>query len=390
MLSTTKEVCICIRFSPNANVVDHEFSIFFKKHKVIVGSPTDSDIMVTNLPPLEISKNSELASFRGVVIVFIDEPDRAVENDYQDAFKSAVILKFRYKVKPTDQDILRACDAEAVKHLVRNGRFTGSVHLFSKYTRVELVRELSKLSLLLVPFSIMIGYLIAKYFVNKYGGDFSFLCWFVYYEPDCRTNIARELQLFALLYAVLNLQFYYSYVLSVLEQIKNEVYHRNRIKRSIDSSLKFIMPILVFVSALIILKALFVFMYSTRIAEDNLFINIGRIFDTRLPFLKDNLLIYYFFGIDLCLWVIAKNFLSVKMSRLSKFMSQRQCNLVDDARHSFLQSLVVDIVVIGLSLTLIPFVFDTLQSQIAAQLIFIQCAYLMLNLLTAVHTITYK
>lgn len=393
---SSKNYRVGLILSAELGITDYVLSVDNQKHNVRFYSSKLNpekycDLVITDKEPNELSTISiQQKDCHGPTLVINKISNPLLEQQYESIFKKGS-LKYKSIKKLTNESITKIINAELLKYLVKENRLPSTTTLlFNKYTRGDLLNEILDLSWLLVPFILIVLYLVARYIGSKLDYSISFLCWFVEYDPNCKKDILGELKLLALIYSFFNFKFYYDYILSIFDNINNDVFQVNTSRRFFHKGLQFVTPLILFVSVLIIIKALFVFKYGFRIAAENSFINIGSILDRRLPFLKDYHLICYFLSLDLCLWLMTKNFFKTISAIPNSFSSNRQKNLIKNAQESFRNSLAGDIIILFVTVTLYHLLIIDPQSQLAVQLILLQSFYLYINIQTIIYNFKFK
>lgn len=400
MAVSTKYYRVGLILSAELDITDYVLPVGNQKYNVCFYSSTLNqekycDLVITDKEPNELSTISiQQKNCHETTLVINHIPNPLLERAYESIFTEVVSLKYKTIKKLTNESITKLINAELVKCLVKDNRIEPIVLLYNKYTRGDLLNRILTLKWLLVPFIIIVLYLIGRCISSKLGSSFSFLCWLdkYKYKLDCKNDndILGELKLLALIYSFFNLTFYYHYSLSIFGNINNDVFLFNTSRRLFHKVLQYITPLILFVFALIIFKAFFVFMYSFRIAEDYSLIKIGTILDSRLSYLKDYYLIYYFFALDLCLWLMTKNFFKTISAIQNSFSSNRQINLIKDAKKSFGISIVWDIIIWFVTVVFFRLLIIDQQSTLAVQLVFLQSAYLYINITTIFYDFKFK
>ena len=363
----------------SVNVGENVCKVLF--HDGVATNLKVCDIVLTDKAPNDLT--AALNQYKdchetAVILNTISNP--LLESGYESTFTKANAIKYRSNIDITAEAILKIINSEIIKVQLKNDRFDSFSLLINKNTRGDLFRKILSLSWLLLPFLLIVLYLLVKYILKNQGYNISFLCWFVKYEPDCNSDFFEELKLLALLYSIFNFKFYYDYILSIFDNINNDVFQFENTNRKLHKGLQFFTPVALFLSALIIFKALFVFKYSFDIASEYGFINIASILDSKLPFLKDDYLIFYFLIIDGLLWLMTRNFSRTAAKITTPFSSNRQQKIVKEAQKSFKVSFLWDLGVVILSYTLLNFIFTDSQSKLALQLVILQFAYLGINI----------
>lgn len=378
----------------NCNAANYEYTYANIKYSICFDNQSKyRDLVITDKEPSELINISlQCSDCHGSTIVINKISSALLENQYETIFKKGR-LKYKTLNKVTEDGLIELINSELIKNAVKENNLHAIHQLFNKHTRKELIFKLLKMSLLLIPFAIIIVYI---FIIRRYT-NFNFLCWFVDYGPNCKQNILEELKLLALIYSIFNLTFFYDYILKIFDNINNDIFQFSAVNKTVHNSLQFITPIILFLSSLIIVKALFVFKYSFRIAKENSFINIGDILNNLMPYLKDESLIYYFTALDCCLWLITWNFFrSVSQitqtfsSNRQSFSSNRQSSLIKSAKKSFGSSILFDVTVIIAFTLLFDIISKDPQSKLAFQLIFLQAYYLFMNIITSIHDFKFE
>jgi hypothetical protein len=389
---------------------DYNYSIGGQTYEIsfyrnLFNSRKFCDLIITDRGPDEINHiPPQQKNCHGTALVINKLSNPCIEQQYEKIFTKASEIKHNPLDEISEDTLKKIINIEFIKYLQKNNKLDSIYLIFNKDTRGEIFNRIFDLSWLVIPFILIIGYLGVKLIGNTVGYSFSFLCWFVEYEPDCNTNILEELKLLALIYSVFNLKSYYDYILSMFDNINNEIYQVSTKRRLFHKCLQFLTPLVFFSSAVIIFKALFVFKYGFRIAAENGFINIDSILDRRLSFLKDDYLIYYFILLDICLWLITKNFFKTLKEnkenfqrRINKanegnivFSSKRQNNLIKEAQNDFGISIVWEIVILIFTSFLFRYLIQDPQSILAVQLILLQFVYLYINISTIFYDFKYS
>ena len=396
MKDSSRKYRVGLFLSKKLEIADYELSVSNQKCEVYFHNNTGnenkySDLIITDKNPNDLEGISyKQKDCHGTVLVINTISNPTLESKYESIFKKAIFLKYKSLKNISNESITRSINAEFIKSQVNNDKL-GLLHLlFNKHTRGDLLNRVLDLGWLLVPFFLIILYLIGKYICNHCGYYFSFLCWFADYKPDCKDDIYGELKLLVILYSLFNLMFYYDYVLSIFDNINNDVFQFNFISKHIHKRLQFYVTIILFASTLIILKAIFAFKYNFIIDKEYGIKNFSLILDSCIPYLKDHCLIYYFFLLDGCLWLITRNFSKTISNNSIPFSSHRQNEIIKEAQKSFRYSTFFDFTIWGLTIIVInPLIADP-QGTLAIQLILLQAVYLYLNFLTILHDFKYK
>lgn len=386
MAVSSKNYRVGLILSTELGITDYVLSVGNQKCNVCFYSTVNPekycDLVITDKKPNELSTIPiQQKDCHGTTLVINQISNPLLERQYESIFTKVVSLKYKSINKQTNKTITKLINAELVKRQVKDNRFGSIIFLFNKHTRSDFFKKIFYSSWLLVPFILILIYYSKKYLEGESGDSFSILCWFVEYQPDCKKDTLGELKLFALLYSILNFKYYYDYILSIFDNINNDVFQSNIGRRYIHTGLQYFTPLILFTTALVIFKELFVFKCGFRIAAENSFINIGSILDRRLLFLKDDFLVCYFLILDVCLWLMAYNFFKTISAVSFAYSSNRQKNLISGAQKNFRISMYLDIFVLSSTLPAL-FLIKDLQSMLAIQIIFLQFFYLWINITT--------
>lgn len=381
-------------FSTVVTVADYDLKVGDRTFSVRFNNVTEpvkySDLIITDKQPDTLtSLPVHHKDCHGTTLILNQISNPLLEQQYETIFTKCHI-KYKILKGISEPKIIKSVNSELIKSQVKEGRLEAFSLLFNKYTFKDLISSIFSLSWLLLPFLAIIIYLLVKYIGQQLGYSFSFLCWFVEYQPDCKNDILEELKLLALLYSIFNFKFYFDYILSIFDNINNDVFQFSYYKKVLHKVFQFFIPLIFFISSLIIVKALFVFKYSFRIASENSFIDIGSILDQKLPFLKDDYLIYYFLVLDILLWLITKNFLKCASTIQAPFTSNRQLITITEAKQSFKISITWDILIIITTALLFNSLITDVQSKLAIQLILLQSVYLYINISTIFDDFKYR
>jgi len=393
MATQCNEYKVGLILSDNIDIQNYSLTVGKKKNQVNIlknkHCNANYHLIVTNQVPDKkgiFSSNQKNCQETILIINQVSSP--YIEKIYSDFFIKTQDIKYKTLKEISTKTITKSINSEIIKYLLKNRRINPLGLLFNKNASSDLLLSLAKMKWLLIPLVIILIYFIIKAVANHYGNQFSFLCWFVEYEP--KDNIYEELKLFTIIYSLFNLKFFYDYILSIFSNINNDVFQFNRIRRLIHNVLQFFIPLILFFSALIIFKEIFVFKYSFRIAAENDFIKIASVLDPRLPFLKDNHIIFYFFALDLCLLFMAKNFTSSVESIEIPISSYRQTTIVTEAERNFQLSIFWDVMIIIFSFLLISLDISDSSILLVFQLIFLQVIYLYLNIISVFNDYKYR
>lgn len=392
-MTSIKKIRVDLILNHDLDITDYELLLGNKKIEICFNSAENDkycDIVITDKEPLLLKKIPvQQKDCHGTTIIINKISNPLEEKQYEEVFSKINFLKHRKTDLISDKTIRDIINSEVIKSQVINNKLDIFFFFYNKYTRNELFNRFWEIGFLLIPFSLIIIYLLLMFIMNVFGYSFSFLHWFVDFRPNLRNNILEELTMLTLFYSFFNIKFYYDYTLSIFDNINNDVFQFNGKKRKLHKILHSITPVLLFVSTLILLKELFVFKFGYKIAEENSFINIGLIIDEKLPFIKAEFLIMYFLLIDVFLCLLTLNFKKTISQINIPFSSNRQIKIIDDAFKSFRISIIVDIAVIVLTYTILSMLLDN-QSKLAIQLIIIQLIYLVINLITIINDLKYR
>ena len=348
------------------------------------------DLIITNKEPNYLQGIPlQQKNCHGTILVVNEFSKPFLEQPYKSFFEKADFIKHK-TCELTEESLKEMVSVELVKREARKGKIDTISLIFRKHTRREVWGRLGKLSWLLIPFIFIVIYFFARAISIKLGHPIYFLCWFVEYEPDCRENVFRELTLLALIYSICNLKVYYDYILSVFDNINNDVFQFNVLSKYIHKGLLFFSPLIFLASALIIFKALFVFKFGFRIAYENGFIDIGSILNRHLHFLENSYLIWYFLSLDVALWLVTKNFFRTASDISRPLSSMHQNDFIREAQKSFGLSAMWDVIILIVTTFFISYLIPDPQSKLAVQLILLQAVYLWLNISTIVSDIKYR
>jgi hypothetical protein len=349
------------------------------------------DLIITDKKPTELSKLPiTLTNYNGTIIIISKTLGPSKDNAYHRIFHNADHFKYIYNFELSNNFINRLIEIEFIKQNVRKNKFKNSIIIFNKYARRELLKQLFEISWLLIPFILIILYLIVKIVASKFGYNISVLCWVTYYDPDCIKEMPEELKFLAIFYSIFNFYFYYNYIISIYENMNNDVFQFNRLNRRYHKLLQFIIPSLFFASTLIIFKTLFTFTSNFIIAQENGFINIAQILDKHLLILSDDKLIYYFLCLDICMLFLVNNFSSAMGKSHMSFLSNRQSDIIKAAKKSFVISIGWDLGILFLTVIIINYLIPDIQSRLAMQLVFLQFAYLYINIQTIINEYKFR
>lgn len=395
MINSDTNYRVGLVLSNNLEIADYELSVGDQKcHILFYNESTNGDkycdLVISDKSPEDLTSLPEQQkNCHGTTLIVNNISNPIIEQQYESVFTKASLLKYK-SLKINKDAIIKTINSELIKHQTKENRFDTIRLLFNKNTRYDLLRHVLDLSWLLVPFFLILLYIAVKVIANQFGYSFSFLCWFVEYSPDCKTNVLQELKLLALIYSIFNFKFYYDYILSIYDNINNDVFQFNSRLKLFHKILQFFTPLMLFSSALVIFKAIFIFKFGFRIASENSFINMSLVFDRYLPFIKDDFLIYYFLFLDICLWLITTNFMAAIKIVPHPFSSNRQLNLIKEAQKSFRTSIVWDIAILLVTALLFTYFIPNTESKLAFQLIFLQAVYLYINISTIFYDFKYK
>jgi len=393
MVTQSNEYNVGLVLSENIDIQDYNLIIGKKKNQINIlrnekPCKTNYHLIVTDRVPDKKKFSLKQKNCPETILIINQVSSPNLEKKYSDLFNNSSAIKYKTLKEISIKTITKSINSENIKYRLKNRRINPFVLLFNKYACSDLLCCLAKISWLLIPLVIIIAYFIIKAIANYYGFQFSFLCWFVEYEPNCKDNIYEELKLFAIIYSLFNFKFFYDYILSISSNI--DIFQFNRIRKLIHKVLQFFIPLILFFSALIIFKEIFVFKYSFRIAAEHDFIKIASVLDPRLPFLKDNYLIFYFFALDLCLLFMAKNFSSSVDSIDMPISSNRQITIVTEAERNFQLSIFWDIIIFIFYFLIISYNIIDSSISLIFQLIFLQVIYLYLNIISVFNEYKYR
>lgn len=339
------------------------------------------DLIITDKEPSELSSMpKEQKGCHGSILAINKMSNPLLEQQYESIFTKSDFIKYKSIQNLSNKPIIKLINKELIKQLAMKNKISNVSFWTNKDIFPDLLRKFTfDLGWLLVPYVIIIFYLLSRII----GYSSSSLCESAFgYNPDCKKSIFEELKFLAFVYSIFSFKFYYDYILSIFDNINNDVFQSNNKKLYIHKLLQFFIPLVLFASALIICKALFVFLFGFEIAEEYGFISIGLIFDKYMPIFKDSFLIGYFLVLDFLLYLIAKNFSRVDINNLTSYSSNRQKNYIKEAQNSFFVSASWDAcIIIGTAFFLNSLLSDE-QSKLAVQLIVLQSAYLYINLKT--------
>lgn len=396
MATSSNYYIVGVILSQNINFEDYELTVGNQNCEIIFYNTTNNvkeccDLVITDKKPNNLSSiPSNEKECRGTILVINKLSNPLIEHQYEEIFNRSKFIKYKALNVISQESILNSIYVELIKYMVINGKLSLKTLIFNKHTRVELFTKIIGLSWLLIPFFLIIIFIVAKYVLSQFGHSLSFLCWFVDYNPDCKKDILSELKLLTLIYAFFNLTFYYNYILSIFDNINNDVFQSINIRRYRHKLLQLFIPVILLISAFLIFKELFIFKYSIRIAEAHNIIDIRLILDLALPFLKDYYLIFYFLLLDSCLWLMTRNFVKTKTEMNFQFLSNRQETLIKEAQKSFRWSTGWDLLIIFSIYILFSTIITDPQSRLVLTLIILQFVYLYINILTISNDFKYR
>jgi hypothetical protein len=378
--------------SNNLKIDDYDLLVDNKKYSVCFhdGNSNHYDLVVTDKKPNDLSAiTAQQKDCHGTVLIINKILNTTPESQYESIFtETQSDLKYRSIKNLTPDSIKAIINAELMKQLAKNDKVSSLSLLFNKYTFRNLLAELLGLSFILLPYLCIILYLGWR-FISKLTGlnpSLYLLCYLGDYNPNCKNDLFGEIKLLALLYSVCNLIFYYNYILSIFDNIDYNIFQLSPAKKRLHKWFECISPIILFISALIIFKSLFIFKYDLQIAEDIGLNGIGIVFDKYIPLLKDDFIIYYFLCLDLSLWFMTRNYLSTSLNNISS----NNKSIIKDAQKSFLNSVFFNIFIFVFTAILFNFLKTDSQGKLAVQLIFLQSVYLYINIATIIYDFKHK
>ncbi len=337
------------------------------------------DLVITDKSPADLKQVLQVSRCRVDGIVLRKNPTFLFQKDYEELFANV-----KYPHEPFSISRLQGIiKTELVKSLAIHNKVPNGYLILSKYTRLGFFkRSWSDLGLLLVPFTLILVYYTVRNICGNLGYPIAFLTWFVDYQPDSAKDIYSDLRLVTLLYSLCNLMFYYAFILKVFENVDPAVLQTNAWRRLLHKCCELSSPLILFISGLVILKELFLFKKGQAIAQEFGFINIGHIFDERLPFLRDQYLIFYFVILDVLLWVMMLNVISAMKVANPAFpeTTSRRRQLLTSAKRSAGVSWLLGIVVLLITWAILDPLLQDPQSRVVVQLILLQAFYLYVNL----------
>lgn len=336
------------------------------------------DLIITDQDPEKLSTiPSEEKNCHGISIIINKFSNPSNESKYSEIFDKAQNIKYRSIYNTDEASIKTIINSEFIKNQVKEGRLPLRIFLLSKFTRKDLWNNIWEgLGFLLLPFFTIVMYYLARLIFDEYGYKPPLICWFID-EPDCKTNSLDEIKFFVLFYASFNLIFYCNYILNVFDNMNNDVFEYSPVNKRIHKPFQLFCFIFFFLSALTLLKSIFVFKNSFSILNQ-MDIDIASFFNIYLPLLKDDLLIYYFLSLDFFLLLLTNNFYSANQKINYSFTSIRQLVFLKDAKESFIRSVFFTLVLIGIFIVFSP-IFDD-KSKLVYQITLLQLIYLYINI----------
>jgi hypothetical protein len=336
------------------------------------------DLVITNNAIDEIKKYPiQVLENHGTTIYLSDKTNPVVQEELEGIFKNSIV-KTPNKDFNTPVHIKALINSELVKHNSKSFRLPAVSFLFNRHTYKEIWRKVFfELWLLLVPFVIIVGYLLYRIFNNN--PQFTLMCYFRPFDADCLFDLNEELLVLTIFYSIFNLLYYFNYILKTINNDNPSIYSSvtEKIKKSI---MLYLIPILFFLSALIILKTLFVFTHQFKIASQYNIADIGKIIDTYLPILNNTNLLWIFTILDILILIFVKHHLSIlKKSNYKRFIPKSQQSFIISAKKSFLISVIWDLIIIGLSFTFFKLIGSE-SAVLILQLAILQFGYLMINI----------
>lgn len=335
------------------------------------GETTYSDLVITDKKTENLKQiPKQLKDTHGTAIIISKRLSPIDEDKYEEVFNKANSVKF--KNKNILNNIKATINTELVKQKVIDGKLKNFSFILNKYTRRGLLKEYSQLIWLFIPIILIVLYFIIHY----YNEEFSLSKLFPNSKKSLDTN--KEVAFFIIFYSIFNLKFFYDYILSFFNNINNQVYEIQW-RKLVHNILYFLVPIILFISTLIIFKELYVLIFSDeiRILERT---NIESVFQNTIPLLNVKYLIITFILLDACLWLIAKNFMEQINNNKISFTSNKQRVIIERGQNSFGISLIWDLAIaLGIPMILSITSVESFDLTIL-QLVILQIVYLYLNL----------
>lgn len=395
MNPTIKNYRVGLVLSASVNLPDYEISVGGQKFNICfyndkVESEKFCDLIVTDKHPNELtSAPKQQSECHGVVLILNQFSNSFNEHEYSKKFTKAKNIKYREE-KLNPASLQKLITSEVIKEQVKENKLFSLFFFFSKHTRGVLFSSLFKnLFILLFPFAlILVYYIFRQSLINN--GHGTFLCWFVTYEPDCKFDWLEELQLIALIYAIFNLIVYFLSILDVYGNINSDVFEYSKTNKFWHKLFQIIGMAVLFISALILFKSIFVFKNSFAISTEYIGLNFGLLIDKYLPFFQTEYLIYYFLSIDVFLLVLSLNFFHANKKASNSFTSVRQLDFLNDAKKSFIYSIVFTVLLILIFAILPNALFDDKKTNLSYQIIILQGIYLAINIYTIINDFKHK